>query len=98
MSAGGRRESIRHDEEHVMVLADSDRARYPQLHALWDAFYDSPTLSPLQAGAIVHELIELLDRHGQDGRDRHLIRIVLRWLAFFSHAARGGHAIETLSD
>lgn len=95
MSAGGRKESIHHDEEHVMVLAYADEARYPQLYALWEAFYDSPTLPPQQAGVIVYELVELLERHGRGGRDHELIRIVLRRLALFSHAARGGHTIHS---
>ena len=98
MSAGGREESIRHGEEYVLQMAADDAARYPQLHALWCAFFDDPRFSPQQAGAMVHELIELLDRHGNGGRERGLTYTVSRWLAFFSHAARGGYEIETNSD
>jgi len=98
MSAGEREESIRHGEEYILQMVAEDAKCYPQLYALWRAFFDDPRFSPQQAEAMVHELIELLDRHGNGGRERNLTHSVLRWLAFFSYAARGGHEIETYSD
>ena len=64
MFAGDHHECIGHHEDFLLGLVGEDRARYPQLVSLRDAFYTSPRLSPRQAGALVHELIDLLSSNG----------------------------------
>ena len=50
-----------------------------------------------QAGALLHELIDLLARHGGTA-NKALAHTVVRLLPFFSMACKGGHEIRTESD
>ena len=97
MFAGDHHESIGHHEDFLLGLVEDDRARYPQLVSLRDAFYASPRISPCQAGALVHELIDLLSSNGGIA-NKALARIVVRLLPFFSRAYKNEHAIVCRSD
>lgn len=97
MYANGQHEAIGHQEEFIFALAQEDGQRFPALSALWSAYYDDPLLSPEQAGALLHELIDLLASHGGMAH-KALAHTVVRLLPFFSMACKGGHEIRTESD
>jgi hypothetical protein len=95
--ADGTAERIGHHEESLFVLAQEDRARYPELAAMWAAFYEDPVVTPPQAGRIVHELIELLASNGGIA-NRPLASTVFRLLTFFSKAVRTVQDVRCASD
>lgn len=97
MYAGERSERIDHHEEFLFSLVAADESEYPQLMSIWERFYDGPCLAPEQAGAIVHELIELLSNNGGE-QGSHLAKIVMRLLPFFSFAYKRGLKIKCSSD
>lgn len=99
MYAGPYTEWIGHHEEFVLELASGvgEGGRYPQLSALWKAFYDSPRLSPVQANALVHELIHLLAANG-GSKNKPLAAVVFRLMTFFSAAYVGGLQVNCSSD
>ena len=97
MSAGDRQDCIDHPEEYILQLAAEKPAQYPELCDLWVAFYNGPSLSPEQAGALVHELLDLLLAHG-GASNRPMADEVMRLMAFFSHAYRRGLKIDCQSD
>ena len=87
MFAGDSRDCIAHHEEFIFELAQAHPARYPELLAMFHLLYDSPRLSARQAGALVHELIDLLASHGGLG-NKPLAAVVVRLLPFFSTACK----------
>ena len=97
MHADGDQQMIGLHEEFIFQLAQADEDAFPTLMWLWDAYYDSPPISPQQASALVHELLELWARHGAEDNPA-LSRLCLRLLPFFSRAARGNATIRTSSD
>ena len=97
MHADGDRQMIGLHEEFIFHLANADEDAFPALMWLWDAYYDSPAISPQQASALMHELLELWARHGAEGNPA-LSRLCLRLLRFFSRAARANVTIRTCSD
>jgi hypothetical protein len=97
MFACGCREAIGHNEEFLFALAQEEPLRYPELLALWAAFYKSPRLSGRQAGLLVHELIDLLASNGGAG-NKALAAPVVRLLPFFSAAYRSDAEIKCNSD
>ena len=97
MYAGDRRELIDHHEEFIFSVAEQYENSFPELMRLWEQFYDGPRLSPAQAGAIVHELIELVSTINSP-RERQLTELVLRLLPFFSYAYKENVEIKCLSD
>lgn len=97
MYAGDAKESIEHHEEFIFVLATENSSRYPQLSALWDRFYDDPSLSPQQSNSLVHELIDLLTSNG-GGVNKPLANLILRILPFFSRAFQGQTEVRCTSD
>ena len=64
MHADGDHQIIGLHEEFIFHLARADEDAFPALMWLWDAYYDSPAISPQQASALMHELLELWARHG----------------------------------
>ena len=90
-------ESIGNHEEFLFLLVEEQPDSYPQLSALWDAFYKSPGLSPEQAGTVVHELIDLLECSGGVS-NKALSRLIFRLLYFFSIAAKKNQSIQCSSD
>lgn len=90
-------ERINHHEDFLFLLVDEQPDRYPQLSILWDKFYDSPVLSPPQAEAIVHELIDLLNVQG-GLENKALSHLIFRLLCFFSMAAKTDQSIQCSSD
>ena len=97
MYANGQHEAIGHHEHFIFALIQEDGQRFPTLSALWSAYYDDPRLSSAQAGALLHELIDLVACHGGTA-NKALAHTVMRLLPFFSMASKGGHAIRTESD
>jgi hypothetical protein len=97
MYAGNTHESIGHHEELIFVLAQADESRYPELVALWEAFYDDPRISAGRAGSLVHELVELLSTNG-GMKSGPLVHAVVRLLPFFSCAYRNDQEIRCDSD
>lgn len=97
MYAGDAQERIGHHEEFIFDLLEEDSSRYPELSSIWDRFYDGPRLSSQQAGAIVHELIDLLASNGGAG-NKQLASVVLRVLPFFSKAFRENAEVRCVSD
>ena len=97
MYAGDTHESIAHQDEFIFALAKADASRYPELVAIWEAFYDDPRISTARAGALVHELIELLNTNG-GVKAGPLAYTVLRLLPFFSGAYRNNQEIRCESD
>ncbi|WP_332776473.1 hypothetical protein [Polaromonas sp.] len=97
MFAGGVQESIGHHEEFLFSLAETDESRYPELLKVWQFFYDDPRLSAHQAGALVHELIELLASNGGLA-SKPLASVVVRLLPFFSMAYRSQQEVTCRSD
>ena len=97
MYAGGTHDSIGHNEEFIFAMAQADESRYPELLAIWNAFYDDPRIPVARAGAIVHELLLLL--HANGGlKNKMLAHTVLRLLLFFSTAYQNGQEIRCCSD
>ncbi|RYD82425.1 MAG: hypothetical protein EOP84_09430 [Verrucomicrobiaceae bacterium] len=97
MHAGDRRESIGHHEEFLFSLAQEDESRYPELLAVWHTFYNGPRISWSQAGALVHELIDLLSSNGGLA-SKPLANTVVRLLPFFSAAHRTQQEVRCSSD
>ena len=95
--AGEHREHIEPQDEFLLQLAESEQARYPQLTALWLAFYDSPRLSSRQAGELVHELLMVMTS-AEGSLHPAQLRRGLRLAAFFSAASREGLEVRTSSD
>ncbi len=89
-------EYIDHHEEFLFEIASRERGIYPELVKMYSEFYDSPTLDSERAGRLVHELIDLLERHGKS--DKNLVRVIFRLLPFFSKASRGAYSIRCSSD
>ena len=52
MHADGDRQMIGLHEEFIFDLARADEDAFPTLMWLWDAYYDSPPISPPQASAL----------------------------------------------
>ena len=97
MHADGDHQIIGLHEEFIFHLARADEDAFPTLMWLWDAYYDGPLISPQQASALMHELLELWARHGAEGNPA-LSRLCLRLLRFFSRAVRANATIRTSSD
>jgi len=97
MHAGDRRESIGHHEEFLFALAQENESRYPELLAVWHAFYNGPRISSSHAGALVHELIDLLSSNGGLA-NKPLATAVVRLLPFFSAAHRSQQEVRCSSD
>ncbi|MCL2340296.1 MAG: hypothetical protein FWC49_01165 [Proteobacteria bacterium] len=97
MYAGGQHESIGHHEEFLFGLAQENESRYPELVAIWQTLYAGPRISSAQAGALVHELIELLSSNGGLA-NKSLANLVVRLLPFFSMAYRARQEIRCSSD
>lgn len=97
MYAGDRNESIGHHEEFLFSLAQEDEPRYPELIAVWHAFYSGPRISSSHAGALVHELIDLLSSNGGLA-NKPLANTVARLLPFFSMAYRTQQEVRCSSD
>ena len=97
MFAGDSRDGIAHHEEFIFELAQAHPARYRELLAIFRLFHDSPRLSARQAGALVHELIDLLAAHGGLA-NKPLAAVVVRLLPFFSRACRQDQDIRCSSD
>lgn len=91
------RECIDHHEEFLFHLVQSDDERYPELLRLWEAFYDGPRISSTAAGALVHELLELVSAHG-GASNQPLTSIAVRLSVFFSKAYRSGVEVRCVSD
>ena len=94
--AGDIREVIGHDEEYLLNIVAQSEEKYPILFRLSCEFYDSPVFDDEQAGAIVHELIDVLTEHGRS--DANLSRTIVRLLPFFSTAFRKPLTIRSRSD
>lgn len=97
MYVGDSHESIGHHEEFLFALAQENEPHYPELIAIWESFYDGPCISAVQAGILVHELIELLDTNG-GFTNKPLASSVMRLLSFFSMAYRSCQNIRCCSD
>lgn len=97
MFAGLLKASIEHHEEYFLQIASENAARFPELTAIWSSFYRDPMLSPRQASALVHELIDLLAEQGGI-QNKALAAMVIRLLPFFSAAYRTGQQISCSSD
>lgn len=97
MLANGNHESIGHHEEFLFTLATEREERYPELLAIWESFYDSPRISARQAGALVHELVELLTQNGGLA-NKSLAAVVARLLPFFSLAYKSNQEVRCTSD
>lgn len=97
MRAGDRRENIGHHEEFLFALAQENESHYPELLAVWNAFYSAPRISSADAGALVHELIDLLSSNGGLS-NKPLANTVVRLLPFFSAAHRSQQEIRCSSD
>ncbi len=97
MYTNGHHEAIGHHEEFIFALAQADAPRFPALLLLWDAYYEGPRISSVQASGLLHELIALLASHGGTS-NKALAHTVVRLLSFFSMACQGGHEIQTQSD
>ncbi len=95
MFAGETEAVIDHHEEYFLVMAAEYPQQYPTLAALWKDFYDSPTIAPLAANTIVHELIALL---AANHADKVLNKLIVRLLPFFSQAYRHEQTIRCSSD
>jgi hypothetical protein len=95
--AGEHLARIEHHDESLLQSAEAQGDRYPQLSALWLAFYNSPRLSSRQAGELLHELLVLMTS-ANDVRTPAQLRRGLLLAAFFSAAHREGLEIRTSSD
>lgn len=82
-------------EEYLLVMASQEPQKYPELAQIFERFYDSPTLQPHQANAIVHELIALL---AVNRADKLLTRLIVRLLPLFSLAYCMDAVIRCSSD
>ena len=92
----GRREAIRYDEEGIFSMASSAPESFPVLCFIGSHFYGGFSLSPEQAGSLVHELLSLyrLD----SGSNKGLSRTILRLAEFFSAATCSNSCIECSGD
>lgn len=97
MYAGDTREVIGPQDEFIFLHVAKDPSRYPQLAAIWASFYDDPSVSPPQSGALVHELIDLLACHG-GASNKPLTSVVVRLLVFFSMAFQEQTEVRCVSD
>lgn len=97
MYVGSAHESIAHHEEFLFLLAQGNESRYPELMTVWEAFYTGPRISAAQAGALVHELVELLSSNGGLS-NKPLASVVVRLLPFFSAAYRTHQEVRCRSD
>lgn len=97
MYAADMHEAIGHHEEFIFTLFDENDHRFPVLSLILAELYDDPRLSPSQANALVHELLELLACNG-GGSNRALSAIVLRLATFFSAAFRTNQEVHCSSD
>ncbi|MEJ6001230.1 hypothetical protein [Paucibacter soli] len=97
MFANGNHERIDHHEEFLFALAGENEARYPELLAVWERFYDDPHISARQAGVLVHELIELLTQNGGIA-NKPLAQVAARLLSFFSLAYKSNIEVTCSSD
>ena len=95
--AGGSREAVKAQDEFLFQLAAEDARRYPRLSAIWTGFYDDPSQTAEQAGAVVHELIDLLAANGGMSNGA-LASVALRLMSFFSAAYRQGVEVKAVSD
>ena len=95
--AGDVRERIHPHEEFLFSLAAERSGRYPALLGVWESFYKDPQMHPDQAGACVHEIIDLLSSNGGLA-NRPLATVAFRLLLFFSSAYRNGKAVKCSSD
>jgi len=96
MYADDLHEIIGNGEEFVLEIASQTKEIYPELDRLNSAFWDDPTVDNERAGLIVHELIDLLERHGNS--DPNLTRIIGRLLPFFSKVFCRSYVIRCKSD
>ena len=97
MYLGDRREKIDDHEEFIFAMASSSAGKYPELTAQWSRFYSSFQLSPGQAGALVHELLCLLEEQDPPA-NKLLSALVLRLSRFFSAAFRSNQPIACAGD
>ncbi|MFX1677656.1 hypothetical protein PV762_00330 [Mitsuaria sp. CC2] len=95
--AGEHRAHIEPQDEYLLQLAEAENVRFPQLTALWRAFYASPRLSSRQALQLVHELLVLMTA-AEGSLNPAQLRRGLRLAAFFSAASREDLEIRTASD
>ena len=97
MLFNGNHESIEHHEEFLFTLAGEHEERYPELLAVWEAFYDGPRISARQAGALVHELAALLIQNGGLA-NKPLAAVVARLSPFLSLACSSNQEVRCTSD
>ncbi len=92
-----RRESIEEHEEVLFELfGDSDN--FSGLNHIWFNFYDSPSISPSMSNDIVHELVALIEVVNKKPKNKHLLDVIIRLLAFFSTAFRSNKTIQCAGD
>jgi len=93
----GEREEIGRHEEFLFELAQASETKCPQLLRIWKSFFNDPSISAEQAGALVHELIDLLAVNG-GASNKPLVNVVVRLLPFFSTAYRNQQEVRCQSD
>jgi hypothetical protein len=97
MYAGDRHEAIHDQDEYIFSFALETTGAFPQLEAMWSRFYSEFSLTPEQAGALVHELLLLHKRFGaQSGKGMAIL--VLQLAQFFSAAAQSDSTVRCVGD
>ena len=97
MYSGERHEPIRDQDEFLFAFAEQDKGRYPVLLKLWANFYSEFVLTPQEAAALVHELLELHDRH-EANAGKSMAGLVLRLAKFFSASAVSNVSVRCAGD
>jgi len=95
--AGEHREQVNLHDEQILQRAAAQADRFPQLSAMWAAFYDAPRISSQQANELVHELVLLLTLPELESNTA-IVRRGLRLAGFFSAAHRSGLDVRSVSD
>lgn len=98
MRANTRAEKIDYHEEPLLQWAADSAGNFSQLSHLWDRFYDSPKISPMQAHELVHELLKLCDLASSTEDNKWVQPIALRLARFFSFAYTNTLEIICISD
>ncbi|MFT7577776.1 MAG: hypothetical protein ACI9XZ_004179 [Alphaproteobacteria bacterium] len=96
MYAGPNSESIQLHEEAIFEITANEPSKFPELNALYAAFYSDPLVSDQAAGRLVHELIEVLDVTRSSNRV--VFDLAARLLPFFRHAFRNKEQVRCSSD
>ncbi|MBK1852542.1 MULTISPECIES: hypothetical protein [unclassified Marinobacter] len=96
MYIGKYHESIGDEDEYILSMIRGSESEFPQLSKVSLNYYGDLTFTPVEASALVHELMKLSSQNRQSNTAMKLL--ILRLASFFSIAVQTNQEVNCAGD